>query len=282
MQSETDWHQYMIEFDGRAAAEHTAAHHLAPALNQARDAGLRNTWWYIRKTPGWRLRCRPADPGATAVAESLAELAADGCIAAWARGVYEPETVAFGGPAAMDVAHALFHHDSRHHLARAARHDPASALGRREAAVLLFGAMLRAAGLDWSEQGDTWAKIVDLRPAGRGHDLAPGQLERLAGAMRRLMTAAPRTVPGLLPEPRVAAFEAAGEALAALARSGRLERGLRAVLAHHFIFHANRVGLPGADQATMATLAVNTVFHAPERPHSPARRTPPRQEGPAT
>jgi protein-L-isoaspartate(D-aspartate) O-methyltransferase len=80
-------------------------------------------------------------------------------------------------------------------------------------------------------------------------------------------------VPGLLPEPWVAAFEAAGRALAALARSGRLERGLRAVLAHHFIFHANRVGLPGADQATMATLAVNTVFHTPSTP--PNGRIPP-------
>jgi protein-L-isoaspartate(D-aspartate) O-methyltransferase len=89
------------------------------------------------------------------------------------------------------------------------------------------------------------------------------------------MTAAPRTVLDLLPETWVAAFEAAGQALAALACSGRLERGLRAVLAHHFLFHANRVGLPGADQATLAALAVTTVFHTPERPLSSAHRTRP-------
>lgn len=69
-----------------------------------------------------------------------------------------------------------------------------------------------------------------------------------------------------------AAFELAGQSLAELARHGQLRRGLRAVLAHHVVFHANRAGLTLADQATLAALATDTVFatsgtgaQAPER-----------------
>ncbi len=78
---------------------------------------------------------------------------------------------------------------------------------------------------------------------------------------------------GAVPASPVAAFEAAGHALADLTRSGRLERGLRAVLAHHFIFHANRAGLPAADQATLASLAVDTVFTTAQRPDSSGHPT---------
>lgn len=168
----------------------------------------------------------------------------------------------------MRIAHDLFHHDSRQLLARTAEHSSAPALGQRETTVLLFSALLRAAGQDRYEQGDVWAKVLDLRPAATAHVVATEQSDKLAQAIRRLITVNPRGVPGLLPEPWVAAFEAAGHALADLARSGRLERGLRAVLAHHFIFHANRAGLPAADQATLASLAVDTVFTTAERPDS--------------
>lgn len=271
MPPDTDWHQYIIEFTDRTSAAHTAARHLAPPLNEAQDAGLLHTWWYIRKTPAWRLRYQPEDHGTTVVDDLLAKLTADGHIAGWTRGIYEPETVAFGGPAAMRIAHDLFHHDSRHLLARTAQHSPAPALGPRETTVLLFSALLRAAGQDRYEQGDVWAKVFDLRPA--AHALATEQSDKLAPAIRRLMTVNPRSVPGLLPEPWVAAFEAAGHALADLTRSGRLERGLRAVLAHHFIFHANRAGLPAADQATLASLVVDTVFTIAERPDSSGHPT---------
>lgn len=276
MPPDTDWHQHMIEFTDRTSAAHTAARHLAPPLNEAQDAGLLHTWWYIRKTPAWRLRYQPEDHGTTVVDDLLAKLTADGHITGWTPGIYEPETVAFGGPAAMRIAHNLFHHDSRHLLAHTAQHSPAPALGQRETTVLLFSTLLRAAGQDRYEQGDVWAKVVDLRPT--AHVVATEQSDKLTQAIRRLMTVNPRSVPGLLPEPWVAAFEAAGHALADLTRSGRLERGVRAVLAHHFIFHANRAGLPAADQSALAALAVDTVFHTTEQPDHPTRH----HEGPAT
>ncbi|MFJ1756468.1 methyltransferase, FxLD system [Kitasatospora sp. NPDC088134] len=62
------------------------------------------------------------------------------------------------------------------------------------------------------------------------------------------------------------AFEHAGQDLARLAREGRLHRGLRAVLAHHLLFHANRAGLPVDHQAALAARALDAVFHSTEGP----------------
>lgn len=267
MPPDADWHQYFIEFTDRATAEHTTAHQLVPALNQAQQTGQLNTWWYIRKPPGVRLRYQPTD-GDTAVVDTLlSDLATSGHVTSWARSIYEAETVAFGGPAAMEIAHTLFHRDSRHLVARAAQTSPTPALGQRETTVLLFSTMLRAAGLDWFEQGDTWSLVAALRPATQAHPTTAEHFEELGRAFRRLMTVNARGVPDLLATSWLGAFEMAGQQLAALDRCGQLERGLRAVLAHHFIFHANRAGLSGPDQATLATLAVGTVFHtAPDRP----------------
>jgi hypothetical protein len=57
----------------------------------------------------------------------------------------------------------------------------------------------------------------------------------------------------------IGAFEQADQTLAWLAAAGTLSRGLRAVLAHHVIFHANRAGIPVRDQAILATLAADTM-----------------------
>ncbi|MFF3437608.1 methyltransferase, FxLD system [Streptosporangium sp. NPDC002721] len=259
-----DWRQYNIEVPDRATAEHVAIWDLRPTLTAAQGAGLLHGWWFVRKHP-WRLRYLPDDPISTVVADLLDKLAADGRIISWALGIYEPETTAFGGTAAMSVAHELFHHDSHHLLTRAARHD-GPALGQRETTALLCSAMLRAAGLDLYEQGDVWEKVAELRPAEPG-TVAPERAARLAAAMRRLMTVNVRdlcdpanTGPLVGYDGWVTAFEKAGQALADLSRHGRLTRGLRAVLAHHIIFHANRAGLPAADQSALAALALDTVF----------------------
>lgn len=268
------WHHYLVEFADPTTAEHTAATLLVPALDQAQQDGELDTWWHLRKTPAWRLRYQSVNPETKAVDTLLSDLQADGHLARWTRGIYEPETLAFGGPAAMDIAHSLFHHDSRHCLARATK--PA-ALGQRETTVLLFSSMLRAAGLDWFEQGDVWDKVAALRPTAQPHTNNSPHTERLSQAVRRLMTTNTHKVadvaPDVVPETWWTAFDTAGRQLAELARAGHLERGLRAVLAHHFIFHANRAGLSGTDQATLAALAVDTVFHSTPTRQAPAGTT---------
>jgi protein-L-isoaspartate(D-aspartate) O-methyltransferase len=264
MPPDSHWHHYLVEFTNPSTAEHTAATLLAPVLDQAQHDDELDAWWYLRKTPAWRLRYQPVNLDTTVVDALLSELTATGQVESWSRGIYEPETVAFGGPAGMELAHALFHHDSRHCLGRA-RDTALAVLGQRETTVLLFSAMLRAAGLDWFEQGDVWAKVASLRPADQ---VCSQRAERLSHAVRRLMTANTHNLSDLVPETWWAAFDNAGHQLAELTRDGHLERGLRAVLAHHFIFQANRAGLSAPEQATLAALAVDTVFH-----NTPTRQT---------
>ncbi|SBT40507.1 methyltransferase, FxLD system [Micromonospora narathiwatensis] len=258
------WRQYTVEFPTPSTAEEVATTVLAPAMDAAQDEGVLHGWWYVRKYPTWRWRYVADDPTSHLVEDVLETLAVDDRIVNWTRGVYEPETLAFGGTAGMRVAHELFHQDSRHQLLRPAA--ASAALGNRELAVLLCSVLTRSAGLDWYEQGDVWAKVVELRPIPATP--AEEQAASLTRAMNRLMTADARSLthpdsggPLIGNGPWFDAFEAAGQALADLARHGRLRRGLRAVLAHHVIFHANRLGLSLRNQSTLAALAVRNVFH---------------------
>jgi protein-L-isoaspartate(D-aspartate) O-methyltransferase len=133
--------------------------------------------------------------------------------------------------------------------------DGSGALGRRELTILLCSVLLRAAELDWFEQGDVWARVLLHRSGEHAASLAtrPGSLR---SAMHRLMTVDASPSGTLVEGGPLAAlsgwsaeFERAGQLLADLARRGALERGLRAVLTHHVIFHWNRLGLSYAEQS---------------------------------
>ncbi|MEU9965418.1 methyltransferase, FxLD system [Streptomyces malaysiensis] len=256
-----EWPQRVIEFTDWPDAERVAVAHLRPIL----DSGGTRQWSFIRKAPTWRLRYRPDPADPTCLDQALDTLVADGAVREWVPGIYESETAAFGGPDGMELAHEFFHRDSRHVLDQLAcqQQNPGSpVLGRRELAIVLFSACLRAAGLDWYEQGDVWARVE----AERQHpDRA--LLRRHRAAVRRLMTVdvGPHSSP--VADGRLAyltdwvtTFEWAGQQLAHLNRRGRLERGLRAVLAHHLIFHWNRLGLPREDQSALSTLAKEVVM----------------------
>jgi len=261
---EPDWRQYNLEFAQPHDAERVFATPLALDLEAAQQAGLLDGWWFIRKHP-WKLRFKPTPSGTKAVPSILDSLTARGQLAGAVEAIYEPEVTAFGGPEGMQAAHLLFYRDSRHLMARAAATDGANR-GRRETTILLAHALMRGAGLDWYEQGDVWAKFAELREA----EAIPGGETRtaLVTTMRRLMCADPRalTRPGLLLDGHdewITAFEEAGQTLARLARHGQLQRGLRSILAHHLVFHANRAGLAITDQTAMACLALNIVFALP-------------------
>jgi protein-L-isoaspartate(D-aspartate) O-methyltransferase len=250
------WHQYSIVFASHEKAEQIAARHLLPALSAAQADGSLDLWWYIRKQPAWRFRYL-AEPDSV-LGPVLDQFMKQKNITSWTAGIYEPETTAFGGDEAMRAAHLLFHHDSRHILARTAA--TGVVLGRRETMILLCSAMLRAADLDWYEQADVWDKVAVLR-AGAG-TLPADRAAQLVPAMHRLLNAGSH-IPGTGPGNEwVRAFEQAGQTLAALAVTGTLRRGLRAVLPHHVIFHANRAGISVRDQAILAALAADTMFGA--------------------
>ncbi|WP_436776764.1 methyltransferase, FxLD system [Yinghuangia sp. YIM S09857] len=251
------WHQHNIDFHNADSARHLTVHVLAPALRSATAGGLLSAWWFMNKSP-WRLRYRSQT--ACGIPDLLDTLAVDGLITGWCHGVYEPEPTAFGGAEAMQAAHELFHADSLHLLA-----SKPAAVGARETAVLLCSAMMRGAGLDLFEQADVWERVGYLRPGP-----AP-TTARHTKAIRVLMNARPDAV---VSADWAAGFTTLGETLAQLAHTGRLTRGLRAVLAHHVIFHANRARLTARDQATLAHLAATSVFHSDEAPRPPTTAAP--------
>ncbi|MGR8008622.1 methyltransferase, FxLD system [Streptomyces hypolithicus] len=266
------WHQHSIVFPDRETAQEVIADRLGPTLFAAETGGQLTGWWFMSKQP-WPLRYRTGGPPSPIVERQLSDLVDEGRVVEWLPRIYEPETFTFGGEEAMAAAHDLFAHDSRHLLT----YQPGPGhLGRRETAVLLMSTLMRAAGLDWYEQGDVWAKVADLRPA-----TDPLPAERAAAqapAIQALMTTDAHSLcrpDGPLDGHGewVTAFERTGAALARLAH-GSLTRGLRAIITHHAIFHANRAGLRMSDQSALSTLARKAVMGTSDNTASAAGETP--------
>ncbi|MFG2141854.1 thiopeptide-type bacteriocin biosynthesis protein [Streptomyces sp. NPDC048650] len=267
-----EWRQLYVQFTDWDNAEQTAAGHIAPILDLAQQDRLITGWWFIRKHPCWRLRLLPA-PGAqlpSTLADTLDELTADGRVHRWWPGIYEPEAAAFGGDTSMAIAHALFHADSRAILA-----TPQGGLGRRELSLLLCATLMRAAGLEWYEQGDVWHRVAKERPL--PPDVPAAKVHAMAGSLRQLLLADTSATGTMLQSDRtlkpatdwVRAFRHAGRDLGTAARDGTLDRGLREVISYHVIFHWNRIGLRSRTQSVLAHAARTAILHpvdSTERP----------------
>lgn len=262
------WQQVEVQFSDYRSAERTVIDHLWPALHRGEEAGLLSSWWFVRKAPCWRIRAhtRPGSAAGlrTVISETLNEMHSRGLLAAWTETLYEPEAAAFGGAVGIQTAHRLFHGDSSAVLRYLAGTGPA--LGRRETSLLLLSTLLRGAGLEWTEQGDVWHRVGQYRPPGT--DTRRQREEGTLWKVRRLMLvdAGPaRTITAVgspldALSPWVLAFHEAGRALATAARTGMLERGLRAILAQHVLFHWNRIGLPAEAQGHLARAAGDVVL----------------------
>ncbi|WP_433259679.1 thiopeptide-type bacteriocin biosynthesis protein (plasmid) [Streptosporangium sp. CA-135522] len=253
--ADTQWRQLRIEFTDWSAAETIGATQLGPHLDQLQSSGAVTAWWFLRKYPCWRLRLRGTD---TAAVEGLLdELTAAGLITRWWPTLYEPETTAFGGPIGMHAAHSLFCADSRGVLDYLRRSAPG--LGRRELSLLLISALLGAAGLDWFERGDVFARVARLRPTPADDT----RLANLADSVRALLAIPVQAdsalfAPGgptAFAAPWLAAHQTVGRQLGHAATQGRLDRGLRALLTHIVIFHWNRFGLSATTQGILARAA---------------------------
>ncbi|MER7049547.1 thiopeptide-type bacteriocin biosynthesis protein [Streptomyces jumonjinensis] len=255
------WQQVNISFPDWTRAEHTALKHLAPTVFAAEDDGAITAWFHIRKRPCWRLRYLPSTDAGSQIGRLLDVLTTAGHITGWTPIVYEPEIHAFGGTEAMETAHRFFHHDSRGLLTYLRDGDQAAGGHRREISLLLCSALMRAADLDWYEQGDVWARVAAHRPLPVGRR----STARQRTAVQRLITvdADFQTCENaLLARTRewARAYTTAGHELSSLTAAGALHRGLRDVLAHHVIFAWNRLGLPYATQAALAATAKDVVF----------------------
>ncbi|MER6176521.1 thiopeptide-type bacteriocin biosynthesis protein [Streptosporangium sp. NPDC001681] len=260
--ADQEWYQLRVQFPDWSTAEASGATQLGPRLDQLQGSGAAAGWWFLRKHPCWRLRLRGADTAA--VNRVLGELTAAGVLTRWWPTVYEPETAAFGGPVGMRIVHDLFCADSRGVLDYVRRHSPG--LGRRELSLVLVGALLRAAGLDWFECGDVFDRVARLRPAPSGTDA--GRVTDLADDVRTLLVVPVQPNRGLFaPDgpisfaaPWLAAHQAAGRQFGQAAAEGSLERGVRAVLTHVLIFHWNRFGLSATTQGILARAASAAIL----------------------
>jgi thiopeptide-type bacteriocin biosynthesis protein len=266
---EEPWLQAHIAFTDWTRADRSAVTHLAPKLDELCDGGPAWRWWFIRKHPHWRIRVLAVDHEtrdelAQRLASIWKNLAETSIITSWQWTVYEPEIGAFGGPIGIEAAHELFTADSRHILDYCAAPD--SPMGPRETSIMLCSRLFLAAGLDWFEMGDVWQRVAALRP--RPADAPPERILALAGDLKPLLQLATRSRAELFgmegPLHYLASWEESfaqtGTVLGAAATAGNLQRGLRAVMAHHVIFHWNRFGFTSDRQALLAHAAATALL----------------------
>jgi thiopeptide-type bacteriocin biosynthesis protein len=252
---ETRWQQINIAYPGPQPheREHQAIRHLAGVLPGAEADGLITSWFFIRKGP-WRVRYQPAQDADGRYDRSISrfdKLLTDGV--RWTTDIYEPEVHAFGGGESMSAAHELFHLDS-HHLLSFLADNPTE---RRERSLVLCTALMRAAGLDFNEQGDVWARIAEQRSIFAQPPSDPQVWAAFTDDVQRLLVGEARAE---LRGSWLDAFEDAGRSLRKLREEGQLTRGMRAVIALHVIFHWNRLGLTARSQAVLAAAARHAVF----------------------
>jgi protein-L-isoaspartate(D-aspartate) O-methyltransferase len=263
--TQPDWHQINVTCADWQSVERVGVTVLRPLLTDARAAAAVTGWWFVRKGPTWRLRLRGSTP--EFVGQVITELKANPQVDACTALIYEPETLAFGGPAGMAVAHTWFEADSRHVL----DHLAGDATYRRELPTVLAARLMLAAGQDRYEQGDCWARLAEHRTAVGRREPTPD----LVTAVRHLTSASDDTdVSPLQALPDwTSAVEHAGRTLAQLAAEGQLQRGLRAVLTQHLLFLFNRHGMSAEDQYLIAGAARRVIFDAPHEPVNTASGT---------
>ncbi|GAA2558030.1 hypothetical protein GCM10010423_69740 [Streptomyces levis] len=263
--SSEEWFQANIRFVDYPTAPEAFRAYLLPQLRQEAVG----CWWFIRKHPHWRLRIQPAPDTSmadlvTETARSLDSAVSWHVVSQWRPTRYEPETIAFGGPAGMTITHRLFHADSLGVIAydQLAGAEPNSLLEAKATSLLVLTSLLRAAGLEWGEQGDVWGQVEAKRVL--PSDVPTEKISALADTMRQLLTldTAPLLTDGPLSPLRdwVTGMERGGQALKNAAQNNNLLLGLRAVLARHVLFHWNRMGFTVQQQAIWSRAAREAIL----------------------
>ncbi|MGW4503675.1 thiopeptide-type bacteriocin biosynthesis protein [Streptomyces sp. NPDC004436] len=258
------WHQANIRFTDYPTSHWIFRAYLLPALR----TGPVGNWWFVRKHPHWRLRYLPAPDTAVEdavrhVAEALDSSVSWNVTAEWSSAPYEPEVTAFGGPDGMVLAHELFHVDSVGVIDyQATAGDQQEGLDAKAVSLLAMTMMMRAAGLEFGEQGDVWGLVEARRPL--ADDITSEQVSGMVESMRRLLLAdaRPLLVSDALAhaEPWISGLEANGRALGQAAAAGQLHLGMRGILARHVLFHWNRMGFTLRQQSIWSRAAREAVL----------------------
>jgi thiopeptide-type bacteriocin biosynthesis protein len=259
------WHQVSVQFADYPTAPGAFRAYLLPALR----TGPVGAWWFVRKHPHWRLRVSPV-AGATVedtadhIAEALDSAISWSVVKDWRPGPYEPETIAFGGPVGMALAHDLFHGDSVGILAYLHRYGDGreGMLDGKTTSLLAMTLMMRAARLEFGEQGDVWGQVEHQRPLEANVPLSA--IRTMVAPLRRLLLTdtGPLLADGPLTPIRswIEHLERSGRNLADASADGRLVLGLRGILARHVIFHWNRMGFTTRQQSIWSRAAREAVL----------------------
>ncbi|MEU5347110.1 thiopeptide-type bacteriocin biosynthesis protein [Streptomyces sp. NPDC020766] len=268
--SASEWQQVSIEFTDYPTAQRAFLTYLLPSLREACDVGAIGAWWFVRKFPCWRLRVvhglqTMGECATEPVHDALDSAVSWGVVRRWWPSPYESETVAFGGTDGMRIAHALFHADSVGVLdyLRAPAAEASVTPDAKATSLIITTLFLRAAGQEWSEQGDVWARVEAKRPL--PDDVPPERVTAMTATVRKLLTADTTTaLVGGNPLAHLAewadAIERGGQTLGNASREGRLGLGTRGILARHILFHWNRMGFTTRQQAIWSRAARETIL----------------------
>lgn len=248
----TTWHQHNVALkrlaDGSAMESVRAVFGaLEPAMAKWREDGRLERFFFMRKAPDLRLRFFGADELADELSALFRTLAERGAIERSFTSHYEPETARFGGPPAMNAAHAWFDVDTRAWW----RLDQLESRGVASLdKMLLAGAVANDLVCrvlpDTSEAWGVWrsyASAYALEAEEGDTSLLTADLDGLES------TVGPELRP-VLAQYRDANRELASELTRLLSR-GELEAGLRSILIGVVMFHLNRHGFAPVEHARL-------------------------------
>lgn len=256
-------------FPGLDGQAHVPWHTLRETVKAWRQSGLFDTFWFVRKMPGLKLRFHALEE-AGALQSHLAAWLQQAERGNELRGYrftrYEPESHRFGGAAGMELAHRHFDAGSQtvldyEDLERSDR----GGIDRLTYSMANTSDLLLGALGDMAEVWDVWMHLADTVPRyapSAGSDEAGRWAEALGGwdAM------AGRVDEGLsaLVEAARAANMRTATALNALNDGGLLGVGSRAWLAAATVFEWNRFGLPNHPNALATSVAFAAGVLAPD------------------
>jgi len=266
----SDWQQVNIEFTDYQTAQSAFLTYLLTPLREASAVGEIGAWWFVRKFPCWRLRLAhgpQARAGYTSerLREALDSAVSWGVVRRWWPSPYEAEAVAFGGAEGMRIAHSLFHADSvgvLDYLCGSGTKDDVP-LDAKAVSLIITSLFLRAAGQEWSEQGDVWARVEAKRAL--PDDVPAERVTAMTNAVRELLSTDIESAfsVGNLLAPLAGwadAMKRDGQRLGNAGREGQLTLGTRSILARHVLFHWNRMGFTMRQQAIWSRAAKESIF----------------------
>jgi thiopeptide-type bacteriocin biosynthesis protein len=247
------WLDVAVSFSSQELVDRFLARRVAHAVDIWRSDGTVRHSFFLRKSPGLRLRFSGKNLGSTLLprlTDLLDAARSKEEIAGHHFGIYEPETHRFGGEEGIDIAHDLFTHDCEEfYRLLALEHAGTSTSGREILSLFVLNDLIGRLTEDLWEQWDVWK---NMRIAGRRPPLDEASIQSLTAQadlnrdaiMGTLYTARNRLL-GFDPQERdiLSRYCATNERIAArfaeAAKRRALAYGPRRVLPFIIVFHWN-------------------------------------------